>query len=228
MESLRILSAIAVKGAFEAAILPAFEKSAKVEAEWNPTNLLMKSIAEGRRADVVVVTDEAMDGLEKSGLVEPASRVRLGSALLGVAVKAGAPKPDISTAAAFRAAMLGARSVAYSQHGASGLYFAELARTLEIADRVAPRATIIPAGFTAERLVTGEADVAIQQMSELLAVDGVDIVGPFPAEYQSATPFSAALFRDCANRSGAEAFLRLLGTEDAKRAYRQAGLEPSA
>jgi molybdate transport system substrate-binding protein len=230
MDTLRIMSGIAFRGAFESVVLPAFARAhgVPVEIEWNPTNLLMKTIEQGGRADVVLVTDEAIDTLAARDLVEPASRVKLARALLGVAVKRGAAKPDIATAEAFRRTMLDARSVAYSQHGASGLYFADLIRRLGIADQVAPRATIIPSGFTAERLVTGEADVAVQQISELMAVEGVDVVGPFPAEYQAETPFSAALFQSCAHRSAAEAFLRQLATPDAMRAYREAGLTPAA
>jgi molybdate transport system substrate-binding protein len=143
-------------------------------------------------------------------------------------VKRGVARPDISTPEAFRQTLFGARSVAYSQYGASGLYFAELLRNLGIADQIVPRATIIPSGFTAERLVTDEADVAIQQLSELMAVEGVDIVGPFPAEYQAETPFSAALFHECARQAAAAAFLQQLSTPNARRAYQDAGLTPAS
>jgi molybdate transport system substrate-binding protein len=230
MDSLRIMSGIAFRAAFESVVLPAFERAhgIPIEIEWNPTNLLMKAIEQGGRADAVLVTDEAIDTLEARGLVDPASRVKLASALLGVAVKRGAVKPDVSTAEAFRRTMIGARSVAYSQHGASGIYFAGLIQKLGIADQVAPRATIIPSGFTAERLVTGEADIAVQQISELMAVDGIDVVSAFPLEYQVETAFSAALFHPCPHRSAAEAFLRQLATPEAMHAYRNAGLTPAA
>jgi molybdate transport system substrate-binding protein len=220
---------IAFRGAFEAVVLPAFERAhgGPVEIEWNPTNLLMKAIDQGGRADIVIVTDEAIDALETRGLVQPGSRVKLARAQLGVAVKRGVARPDISTPEAFRRTLLDARSVAFSQYGASGLYFAELIRKLGIADQVAARATIIPTGFTAERLVTGEADVAVQQISELMVVDGTDIVGPFPHEYQVETSFSAAAFHDCAHLQAADAFLRQLRTPEAKRAYRAAGLAPA-
>jgi len=151
----------------------------------------------------------------------------LARALLGVAVKRGAARPDISTPEAFRRTLLGARSVAYSRYGASGLYFAKLIQDLGIADQIVPRATIIQSGFTAERLISGEADVAVQQLSELMVVDGADIVGPFPAEYQVETSFTAALFRDCANFQAAEAFLQQLRTPEAERAYFAAGLTPA-
>ena len=229
MDSLRLMCGIAFRGAFEAVVLPAFDRThgGPVEIEWNPTNLLMKAIDQGERADIVIVTDEAVDALETRGLVQPTSRVKLARALLGIAVKRGAARPDISTPEAFRRTLLDARSVAYSQYGASGLYFAELIRNLGIADQVASRATIIPSGFTAERLVTGEADVAVQQLSELMAIDGADIVGPFPADYQKETSFSAALFRDCAHLQAAHAFLRQLRTSEAERAYLASGLTPA-
>ncbi|HEV2674725.1 MAG TPA: substrate-binding domain-containing protein [Aliidongia sp.] len=229
MATLRILSTLAVRGAFETSVLPAFERSAgaTVEAEWNPTALLLKSIERGCLADVVVVTDDAMDRLEEGDLVDPASRIAIAVALLGVAVKAGAARPDISTADAFRRTLIDARSVAYSQNGASGLYFAGLIGRIGLADTVGSRATIVPVGFTAERLPTGEADLAVQLISELMVVDGIDVVGPFPAEYQSPTPFSAARLRRAGNREGAEAFLRHLRSSQARRAYQDAGLVPA-
>ncbi len=229
MDSLRIMCGIAFRGAFEAVILPAFERAhgGPVEIEWNATNLLMKAIDGGSRADIVIATDEAIDALETRRLVQPATRTKLARALLGVAVKRGVARPDVSTREGFRRTLLGARSVAYSQYGASGLYFAELIRKLGIADRIVPRATIIPSGFTAERLISGEADVAVQQLSELMVVDGADIVGPFPAEYQVETSFSAALFRDCVHLQAARTFLRQLRTPEAEHAYLAAGLTPA-
>ena len=101
-------------------------------------------------------------------------------------------RPDLSTEASFRRALLEARSVAFSRGGASGIYFAGLMERMGIAEAVRAKATIIPAGFAAEKLVSGEADLAVQQISELMVVDGVDIVGPFPDAVQTTMRFSAA------------------------------------
>src|SRR6185437_11142847 len=114
------------------------------------------------------------------------------------AVKAGAAHPDIATEAALGAALLGARSVAYSRLGASGIYFAQLIEQLGIASEVNARATIIPAGFTAEKLLTGEADLAVQQISELMQVGGIEVVGPIPHDLQTPAVFSAGRLRESA------------------------------
>jgi len=107
-------------------------------------------------------------------------------------VARGAPRPDLSTADTFRQVLPDARSAALSHGGASGSYFAGLIEQLGIAETIRAKATVIPAGFTAEKLVSGEADLAIQQVSELMVVDGIDIVGPFPAEVQATMRFAAA------------------------------------
>ena len=106
-------------------------------------------------------------------------------------MKAGAAHPDIATEAALRETLLGARSVAYSRIGASGIFFAQLIERMGIAAEINARATIVPSGFTAERLVNGEADLAIQQLSELKQVAGVEVVGPIPLHLQSPAVFSA-------------------------------------
>ena len=225
MDTITIMSGLATRGAFDL-LLPDFERASgiKTEVQWNPTTVIMKAIAAGERADVVVLTDKAIGELAAQGAVAGESRVDLADAILGLGVPRGAPKPDISTTDAFRQALLAARSVAYSRAGASGIYFETVIERLGIADKVRARATVIPAGFTAERLVSGEADLAVQQISELLTVDGVDIVGPFPPELQVATRFTAAIFRDCRNPEGAAALLKLLSSVASKRVYDATGL----
>ena len=146
---------------------------------------------------------------------------------IGVAVAAGAPHPDISGLEAFKRAMTGARSVCYSRAGQSGVHFAPLLERIGIADAVNAKATIIPAGFTAERLVTGEADIAIQQLSELAVVPGVEIVGPLPDEAQKVTTFAAAVMAGSVDRDLAERFVASLTTEAAFAAYDAAGLDPA-
>lgn len=223
---LRVMSALAVELAFKRSLVPAFEAATgrPVEIVWDPTTVLMRRIGEGERADAVVLIDSSMDKLVAEGLVRPQTRVSLADAVLGLAVRQGAPKPDISTLAAFKTALTDARSIAYSRGGASGIYFGGLIERLGLAETVNARATTIAAGFTAEKLVTGEADLAVQQISELMSVEGVDIVGPFPDEVQVATPFSAAIFTDAASPEDAAAFLATLVGRDADSAYRRGGL----
>jgi molybdate transport system substrate-binding protein len=227
MSSLRIMSAIAFRSAFENEIFPAFERQTQTTTitKWDPTKLLMDAIGRGERADVTVMTDEAVGELVEQGILVGASRVGLADAVLGLAVRKGTIAPDISTNENFRNALLAARSVAFSRAGASGIYFNQLIERLGIADTIRKKATIVPAGFTADRLVSGEADLAVQQLSELMAVN-VDIVGPFPDEYQQATGFTAAVFQDCANPAGARRLLDMLDKPEAVRAYKAAGLVP--
>jgi molybdate transport system substrate-binding protein len=120
--------------------------------------------------------------------------------------------------------MLGAKAVAYSKAGASGIYFAGLIERLGIADAVKAKGVMIPMGFTAEKIISGEADLAIQQISELMSVPGIDVAGPFPAEIQVASRFDAAIFGEAANVAGAQALLRVLTSAAAAKAYADGGL----
>ncbi len=221
---LSVMSAIAVKVAFDRSIVASFQAATGLHLDivWQPTTVLMRQIRDGRRADVIVAIDESMDALEGEGIIDPHGRVDIASAVLGVAVPSGAPHPDISTVASFRDALLKAEGVAFSTGGASGIYFSALISRLGIADRIT--AVTIPAGFTAEKLVTGEAALAVQQISELISVPGVEVVGPFPDEVQSTTNFSAAMFTEAADREGASAFLETLASKSAHAAYEAAGL----
>ncbi|NJO21742.1 MAG: ABC transporter substrate-binding protein [Sphingomonadales bacterium] len=165
-----------------------------------------------------------MDKLVQGGIVRADTRACLADSVLGVGVRKGAPRPDVSTVEAFKQAMLNAGAVAYSKAGASGIYFSKIIDQLGIAATVNARAVVIPMGFTAEKVASGEADVAIQQISELMSVDGIDIAGPFPAEIQTVSTFDAAIFTDAANPDGASAFLAALTSPAAAKAYVDGGL----
>jgi len=177
---LRVLSTLALKGAVER-LAGQYQATTGVtlDADFAPTVGLMKRLSEGEMADVLILTREGVDELVAKGSIVAASKVDLARSYVGLAVKAGHAHPDIATEAAFRATLLAARSVAYSKIGASGLYFAELIQRLGIAAEINARATIT-AGFTAEQLITGAADLAVQQLSELKQVAGVELVGPIP------------------------------------------------
>lgn len=224
----RLLCALAVRAPFDRSILPAFERTGcRVDVLWAPTTVIQERFARGELADAVLVTAEAVDGLIADGTLDGGTRVNVVRSQLGVAVPSGHARPDLSTADTFRQALLDARSVAFSRGGASGIYFAGLIERLRIAEAIRARATIIPAGFTAEKLLSGEADLAIQQISELMVVDGIDIVGPFPAAVQSVMHFSAAVLARSAKREVANAFLSTLATSEAADAFRAFGLEPA-
>jgi molybdate transport system substrate-binding protein len=228
VSSLRIISAIALRKALEVNLLPVFERATGFEpvTRWDPTKLIMESIARGDRADLVIMTNEAVDEMIDKNVLDGDSKVLLADAVLGLAVLKGKPKPDISTADGFRKTLLSAGRVAFSRSGASGIYFAKLIESLGIADCIRKTAVIVPSGFTADRLVSGEADLAVQQLSELMAVTGVDIVDPFPQEYQQVTRFAAACFAGAENPDAAKQLFSLLTSHEAAGAYHAAGLIP--
>jgi molybdate transport system substrate-binding protein len=124
--------------------------------------------------------------------------------------------------------MLSARSIAYSKIGASGIFFAGLIERLDIAAEVNARAVIVPSGFTAERVASGEAELAVQQISELMVVPGIEVVGPLPAEIQTAATFSAGLLTRSEQAEKASALLRFLASPAIAAVLRRAGLEPAA
>lgn len=221
-----IMCALAVEVAFTRWILLQFEARTGIATElrWDPTTALIRRVREGERADVILAIDDAINKLGEDGLVRRETRMPVARGLIGLAVKRGAPRPDISTVAALRQALLDAQAVAYSLGGASGIYFQQLIGQLGIADAVNARATTIPSGFTAAKVASGEAELAVQQISELMSIEGVDIVGPFPDEVQIFTDFSAAIFTDARNPAGAALFLETLATEASVSAYAKGGV----
>jgi molybdate transport system substrate-binding protein len=221
------MSGLALEVAVNRWIKPRFEAETGMALafDWRPTAALMRDIAAGARADMIIAISDSMDKLVAEGVVRADTRCKLAASVLGVGVKAGAPKPDVSSVAAFKQAMLGARAVAYSRAGASGIYFAGLIERLGIADAVNARAVVIPMGFTAEKVASGEADLAVQQVSELMSVDGIDVAGPFPPDIQVSSVFEAAIFRGAGNAAGAQAFLAALRSPESGDAYGRGGLE---
>jgi ABC-type molybdate transport system substrate-binding protein len=218
-------SALAIKKALDDAILPAFGKATGivVDSVFEPTNVLLRRIEDGERPDVIVGVTGQVSKLDVVTSIREVASVGV-----GLAVAPGTSKPDISTVDALIDTLRAARSVAYSRTGASGVYFAELLGKLGIADEINERATVIEQGFTALAIVDGRADLAIQQVSELLFVPEVQIVGPLPDEVQRHTEFSAAVGVHAAERPEVLALLQALTDDDAMHAYAAAGLTPPA
>jgi molybdate transport system substrate-binding protein len=227
--SIRVLSTRAVQGALPD-LIARFERTtgARVTTDLGPTNALIARIKAGERADAAILTREGVDELAGLGILDRGSGVDLVRSMVGLAVKAGAPRPDIGTAEALKATLLAARSICYSRLGASGVFFAGLIERLGIADAVNAKATIVPTGLTGEPVARGEVEMAVQQVSELKAVPGLDIVGPLPASLQTPGMFSAAVFADAAGATLARAFLGTLASPEAAPAFTAAGLKPLA
>ncbi|MBK1661770.1 substrate-binding domain-containing protein [Paracraurococcus ruber] len=223
---LAVLSTLGVMEAFKA-LAPGFEaaRGLRVVAEFAPTQRLLARIAAGERAALAILTAEAVEALVAQGVLAPGSRVDIARSFVGAAVRAGAARPAIGTEAEFRQALLAARSIAYSRAGASGIFFAGLIRRLGIEAEVNAKATIIPEGLTGALAARGEAELAIQQVSELMAVPGIDILGRLPPALGGVAVFSGAVFAGA--RPEAAALLAHLTAPAHRGLYVDGGLEPA-
>jgi molybdate transport system substrate-binding protein len=224
---LRVLSTLAVRGAVRS-LAGEYEAASglRIDADFAPTLALLDRLRKGETADVLILTSEGLAGLVASGDVVPDSCVDLARSQVGLAVRTGTAHPDIATDEALRATLLRARSIAYSGLGASGIFFAQLIARLGIAPEINARATIIPQGFTAERLISGEADLAVQQVSELKQVAGVEIVGIIPSHLQEPVMFSAGRLAGSNRVAQSDQLLQFLASPQSAAALRQSGLEP--
>jgi molybdate transport system substrate-binding protein len=227
MADIKVLSTNGVATALKE-LAPQIERASghKLSITLGATARLKQQIGEGAAFDVAILTAEATDDLIKQGKIAGA-RVDLAKSGVGVAVRAGARKPDIGTAAAFKRALLEAKSVAYSAQGMSGIYFASLLERLGIADEIKAKGKVQQGVPTGEATARGEAELAIQQISELKPVAGIEIVGPFPAELQLYTVFSAGLGARAAQREGARALIDFLSAQMKNPLLAAKGLEPA-
>ena len=222
-----MLSTLGLMGAMRS-LSAAFETATgiHVDADFAPTLALLKRLRAGEIADLVILTREGLDDMIAEGRVIANSAADLARSYVGLAVRAGQPHPDISSEAALREALLAARSVAYSRLGASGVYFAQLIVRMGIAADINARATIVEQGFTAERLVSGEADLAVQQISELMQVGGIEVIGPIPHDLQTPAVFSAGRMTSAKQAKAADRLLRYLASPEVVPVLRRSGLEP--
>lgn len=222
---LRVLSTMGLHGAMQA-FAPDFEAASgiRIEAEFLPTVRLLERIRAGERGDVAILTAEGIDALIGEGVLD--GRTDLARSFIGVAVKAGSPHPDIGDADAFIATLRTTGSVAMSQAGASGIYMAGLLERLGIADEIRAKATILSSGYTASLAALGAVDLAIQQVSELMVVEGVEIVGRIPLALGGETVFAAGLFSDAPNAAAGRQLIAALCNPSRAPLYERCGLEP--
>ena len=191
----RLMSTLALAGLLrESAAALEAALDAPVAVELAPTKALEARIRDGARADAALLTAEAVAALSAAGILDGGTARPLAHSRVGLAVKAGAPVPDIGDVAALRRLLLAVPSLCYSRAGASGIFFAGLIERLGIAEEVNAKAIVIPEGFTAEKLLTGEASIAFQQISELMEVKGITVAGPLPEGAQTVAVFSGAGF----------------------------------
>ena len=228
---MKVFSAIAVQGVVEP-LIPAFEQAhgCRLDVTWATAPLLLKRLQAGEKADALILNRAVTDTLLASGAIVAGSDAVIASSATAIAVRTGAPKPDISTPDALKRTLLEARAISYTDPaagGASGIYFAELLEKMGIADEINAKAKFPPpSGYSAMFLPTGEADLAVQQVPELLHVPGVEIVGPLPGDLHMVTVFVGAIPANSAQPVLAGALLESLRTPEAKALFRARGLEP--
>jgi molybdate transport system substrate-binding protein len=222
-------------GAFKQVLLmlvPDFEKQTghKVIVQNDTVGALAKRIESGEVFDLAVLTPAAVNDLSSKGKFVAGSRTNLGRVGVGVVVREGAPKPDISSVDAFKKALLAAKSVAYidpAAGGSSGIYVAGLLDRLGVAAEVKPKAKLIPGGAVAEHIARGEAELGIHQISEILPVKGVTLVGPLPADIQNYTIYAAGLGAHGKESEAAKALLKTLSGPAAADVLKSKGMEPA-
>jgi molybdate transport system substrate-binding protein len=224
--SVDILSTLALRGVL-LEIADAFRARSGLSfvATYKSTNMALNLIAQGERADMTIITREAMERLIGEGVIVADSTTDLARSGVGIAVRAGAPKPDNSTGAAFKRTLLETKSIAFSRLGASGVHFAEVIERLGIADEVRRKANISDT-YVGEIAARGEAEIAVQQISELMPVAGIDIVGPLPGDLQRISVFAAGVFRAAKNPDGAGKLIAFLAAPDLAPVLLRKGLEP--
>ena len=216
-------------------LVPEFERTTghKVLTAYGPSmgttaNAIPVRLERGEPADVLIMVGYALDDLAKQGKVIPDSRVELVKSPIGVAVKAGAPKPDISTADAVKRALLAAKTIAYSD-SASGVYVStEMFDKLGIRDQMKDKARKIPATPVGEIVAHGEAELGFQQISELRPVEGIDIIGPLPDALQKITVFSAGIASVSKEPDAAKALIKFLASPAARPEIVKSGMDPIA
>lgn len=225
MSEIKVMASAAFKEAY-LELVPQFERATghRVVSLWVPSVQMMARLRGGETVDLVVLSAAALDELIKAGIVS--SRTDLARSGIGIAVKKGAPRPDISSGEAIKHAVLAANSIVYST-GPSGIYLAGLFQRMGIADEIKHKIKQVqgePAGASVAR---GEAELGFQQMSELLPVPGIDVIGPLPPDIQQITTFSAGLHVSAKSPDAARALVAFFTAPAAAPVIREKGMEPA-
>ena len=232
MATIKVMSAGAVK-AMVVALGAEFERGTgnKLDLNFGTAGSLRDRLKAGEKADLVILSESAIDALEKTGLFVPGSRTDLGRTVTGVVVKDGAPLPDISTPEAFKAALLKASSVAYTDPkagGSSGTMFAALLEKLGIAAEVNKKAVLGKGGVdVATSIAEGRAEIGTTFISEVLPVKGAKVVGTLPGALHNSNTYTAAITAGSASGEAAAALLRHLTNPAGRARWTAAGLEPA-
>jgi len=225
LAEIRVMLSAAFKEAY-LVLVPQFEQATghKVESLWVSTANMRSRLEGGEAVDLVIGPTVRLDEMIKAGLVS--DRTDLASSGVGVAVKAGAPRPDLSSGAALKRAVLAAKSIVYST-GPSGIYLAALFERMGISDEIRSKVRQIQGEPTGAVVARGEAEIGFQQMSELLPVPGIDLVGPLPPDVQEITTFSAGVPVGARQSQAAKALVAHFKAPAAMAVIRKWGMEPA-
>lgn len=207
------------------------ETGIKLDITYRTVGQLLALIRGGQEEfDVAILTPAAIDALAKEGKIVPGTRADLAKTGIGVMVKAGARAPDVSTVDAFKRALLAAKSVAFidpKAGGSSGIYIGGLLARLGIADQVNAKAILVHGGAVADHVADGEAEIGVHQISEILPVAGVELVGPLPAEIQNFTVYAAGVGAAAKDGKAARALVKFLAGPSALPIVKAKGMEPA-
>jgi len=226
MAEIKVLSSIATKEAY-LELVPQFEKSSghKVATTWAGTTAIMQRMTKNEQYDLVIISSTELEELIRQGKIVAGSRVDLAKSGIGVAVRSGAPKPDIGSAEALKRALLAAETVGYTS-GPSGVYMGGLVERMGIAEEVKAKFRSVPSGGTIGTIVaSGDCEIGFQQVSELVHIPGVDYIGPLPADVQRITIFSVGLQSGAPEAEASNELVAFLTTREAVAVMRNHGLE---
>jgi molybdate transport system substrate-binding protein len=209
-------------------LIPQFEKSSghKVVTTWTGSANIKKRIAAGEVYDLVIVSGPVIDAFIKEGKIAPGSRTDLMKSGVGVAVRAGAPKPDIESSEALKRTLIAAKTIGYSS-GPSGDHIVALVERMGITDQIKPKLKQVPSGARiGTMIVNGDVEIGFQQISELIHAPGLDYLGPLPSDVQKITVYSAGIHSGAKQPEAAKALVKALTAPAAAPVIKQHGMEP--
>jgi molybdate transport system substrate-binding protein len=223
--SIKILSGGAMRTLMDD-VVPLFERASghNAEIEFALTSLLTKKIEDDAVFDLALMPRPELDHLERAGKIAPGDTADIARSTVGLCVRAGAPKPDISTVEAFRRTLIAAQSISYSD-GPSGAYISNLLVRLGIAEEAKPKIKLTSRPV-AELVASGDAEIGMQQIVAILPVEGAELVAPLPSELQNVIVYAAGLSAHAQNVAAAQNFITFMRADEARRLIRAKGMEP--
>jgi molybdate transport system substrate-binding protein len=227
---IKVLTSVALTSALDE-LAPQFERATgnKLSIGYSLIADIKKRIIAGETADVIILSRPAMEDLQKQDKFAPSGIVNVAGTPVAMAVRAGAPKPDISSADALKASLLAAKSIVYSdpaKGGASGVYFAQVVDRLGIAEQLKSKTILVPGAQAAEVVAKGEAEIGVGQASEIVPVAGAQLLGPLPGEFASVTLFTAGIGASSKVPDAAKSLIQFLTGPAAAPLFKAKGFQP--